>query len=254
MARLTRKSKPYLVKSLTASLGVLSIIWTLSSWSANGTEAELASFAQRILLGEVFGSDQSNALKLALDTTSASRPSALALDSIAVIRLRLVENALSSGDRGASASERKELGIALTSALSDDPTNSFLWLADYWLQKTAVATSDEALRLLNMSYLLGPNEAWIAVKRNPLAIGIFSSLPNELSERVKAEFVGMVRSGLDLDAIHSLSVSQDHVREQMLGQLVQIKEVDRIEFAKLLRSKDIEWSVPGVVESTARPF
>ena len=52
------------------------------------------------------------------------------------------------------------------------------------------------LTLLRMSYWSGPNEAWIAVRRNSLALGVFPSLPGDLAEQALSEFVGLVRSGL----------------------------------------------------------
>jgi hypothetical protein len=174
------------------------------------------------------------------------------MNDVAVIRLQLVEHELTISNRQSVASDFADLETAVTAALAEDPNNSFLWLADYWLQDPSARAADRGLKFLHMSYLLGPNEAWIAVKRNPLALKTFSSLPSELEEQVVSEFVGLVRSGLYWDASNILAGSEPAVREKLLGELVRIREDNRVEFAKVLRRNLDDARVPGVSGPSSR--
>ena len=70
-----------------------------------------------------------------------------------------------------------------TCLLAADP---FFWLALYALEPSA------PLNYLTASYRLGPNEGWIALKRNPVAFANFDELPEDLRRIVVQEFVRIV--------------------------------------------------------------
>jgi hypothetical protein len=106
-----------------------------------------------------------------------------------------------------------------------------------------------------MSYWSGPNEAWIAVRRNPLALSVFVSLPGDLAEQALLEFIRLVRSGLYADASNILAGPGWAIHEQLLSRLAEVDEADRRGLARALRSKDLEGvTVPGVEERPTRPF
>ena len=130
-----------------------------------------------------------------------------------------------------------------------------MWLTDFWLKRLRGESVDRDLNLLRMSYWSGPNEGWIAVRRNPLALGVFPSLPGDLAEQALSEFVGLVRSGLYADASNILAGPGWAIHEQLLSRLVQVEEADRREFARAIASKDVgEVTVPGLEERPSRPF
>jgi len=249
----SRRFRSWLARSITATFGICSIVWAISSIPVYRTEAAFASSAQHILLGEKFNTEQLSRLRHQLDTTPASSLRSLALNNAAIIRLRLAENDLAAGNRQLAASDLEDLQTAMTAALAGTPTNSFLWLTAYWLQNLRAGSPDGGLKFLRVSYLSGPNEAWIAVKRNPLALSIFPSLPDEIAERALAEFTGLVRSGLYLDAASILAGSGQAVREKLLSRLVEIQEADRRAFAKVLESKNLDGAIVPGVEGRGRP-
>lgn len=251
---MSRQFRSWLARSITATFGICSIVWAISSIPVYRAEAAFANSAQHILLGENFNTEQLNRLRHQLDTTPASSLRSLALNNVAIIRLRLAENDLAAGNRQLAASGLEEdLETAVTAALAGTPTNSFLWLTAYWLQNLRAGTPDGGLKFLRMSYLSGPNEAWIAVKRNPLALSIFPSLPDEIAGHVLAEFTGLVRSGFYLDAASILAGSGPAVREKLLSRLVDLQEADRRAFAKVLESKNLDGAIVPGVEGQGRP-
>jgi hypothetical protein len=242
-------------RSFIAIFGICAIAWAIDAILVYRTGAPLADTARRILSGDKFNAAQLSAMKRQLDTAPARPLQASALSSVAVIRLLLLEDQLKAGNRQPSASDLVELQRVVSAALAQSPTSSFMWLTDLWLKRLRGESADGDLNLLRMSYWSGPNEAWIAVRRNPLALGVFPSLPSELAEQALSEFVGLVRSGLYADASNILAGPGWAIHEQLLSRLAQVKEDDRRGFARSLAFKDLVGvTVPGVDERPSRPF
>jgi hypothetical protein len=243
-------------RSFIAMFGVCAIAWAIDVILVYRTDAPLAGAVQRILSGDKFNAAQLSAMKSQLDAAPAARPlRPSALSDAAVIRLLLLEDELKAGNRQPSAPDLIELQMYVSAALAQSPTNSFMWLTDLWLERLRGELADGDLNLLRMSYWSGPNEAWIAIRRNPLALSLFPSLPNELAEQAMSEFVGLVRSGFYLEASDILTGPGWAVHEKLLSRLVQLDEADRRRFARILVSRDLDGvTVPGVDEPPSRPF
>jgi hypothetical protein len=245
----------YVWRTLIASFGVCTIAWAAAAIPAYRSDAPLSDAAQSILSNEKFSAAQLSAMKLQLNAAASTRPvQASALSGAVVIRLLLLEDELKASNRQPSASDIDEFQMLVSDAIARSPTNSFMWLTDFWLKRLRPAP-DADLNLLRMSYWSGPNEAWIAVKRNPLALGIFTSLPSELAEQAISEFVGLMSSGLYADTANILAGPGWNIRDQLLTRLSQVKLTDRRMFAKALASIDIDdVAIPGVDERPSRPF
>jgi hypothetical protein len=237
---------------IVATVGGCSIAWAVFAYPTLRHETAFAAAAHRILSGEQYSASELSNLRSELDASSdlSFRPSALS--DVAVVRLRLVEAALASGQPPAVDLDRLQQSI--DAALAHNPPLSFLWLTDYWLQQIRRGSAGADLGLLRMSYLTGPNEGWIAVKRSPLALGVFGSLPDELQSRVIAEFAGLVRSWLFQDAANILAGPGWPVRQRLLDGLAQLSEGHRRGFAGVLEAGDVEDVViPGVEQRSHQP-
>jgi hypothetical protein len=242
-------------RSFVIMFGICAIGWAANTVLVFHAEASLEDDARRILSGDQFKVTQLGAMKRQLDAAPAKPLQASALSSAAVIRLLLLEDELKAGTLQSSAADFVELQMVVSAALAQSPTNSFMWLVDLWLKRLRDKSTDGELNLLHMSYWSGPNEAWIAVRRNPLALGVFQSLPRDLAEQAMSEFVGLVRSGLYSVAADILARQGRAIREQLLSRLVQVSETDRRGFAGALASKNIDdMTVPGLDVRPSRPF
>ena len=242
-------------RSFIEIFGICAMAWAIDAILVYRTDAPLADSAQRILSGDKFNAAQLSAMKRQLDRAPARPLQASALSRATVIRLLLVEDELRAGNRQPSVSDLVELQMVVSAALAQSPTSSFMWLTDLGLKRLRGGSADGDLNLLRMSYWSGPNEAWIAVRRNPLALGVFPSLPRELAEQALSEFVGLVRSGLYAGASNILAGPGRAIHEQLLSRLVQVEETDRRGFAEALASKDLDGvTVPGVDEPPSRRF
>ena len=199
-----------------AILGICAIAWGSNAILAYYAYAALADTARQIFSGDRFSAAQLIAMKHQLEAAPARPPYALALSDVVIIRLLLLEEELKA-NRQPAMPDIVELQMVVSEALAQSPTNSFLWLTSFWLMLPRVELADDNANLLRMSYWFGPNEAWIAVRRNPLALGAFRSLPSDLAEQALSEFVGLVRSGLYAAASDILAGPGWATREQLLG-------------------------------------
>jgi hypothetical protein len=244
------------LRGLTAGFGICSIAWAVFFVTVNRVATPLAGAAGNILRGESLDSAKLRELQEQLDATPGEKLRFAAADDVAVIRLRLFEVKLQEKAIQAEGPDFADLDSAFVAALSKNPNNSFLWFADYWLGRVQRDATDRGIKLLRMSYATGPNEAWIAQRRNPVVLANFSSLPGDLAEKALSEYVRLVQSGLYRDAANILAGPGWPIRQQLLSRLAPLDEVDRYAMARELASRDLDGiSVPGVPDETpSRPF
>src|SRR5579872_2457836 len=151
-------------------------------WHARGVQ----STADLILQGHRFATAD---LVTEAEGLGAQQPSPYARvrRSLAVIRLRLVEEALSSGDRKAIGGRLQDLKQSIGELLAIDPSDSFFWMMYYWCNLQADGFAPSQLKFLEFSYETGPDEGWIATRRNRLALAVFPALSPAMSQRVLSE-------------------------------------------------------------------
>jgi hypothetical protein len=237
---------------LIAIFGICAITWAIDVIPIYRAEALLAGAGQPILSGDRFNAAQLGAMKRELDAARPRPVQASAASGAAVIRLLLFEDELKAGNRQPSDAEISDLQKSVSAVLAQSPADSFMWLTEFTLQRRRGADNVNSLR---MSYQSGPNEAWIAVRRLPLALDVFQSLPSDLAEQTLSEFAGLVRSGRYADAANILAGPGWVVKEQLLSRLVRVEEADRRKFAMVLESKNLDGAiVPGISKRPARPF
>jgi hypothetical protein len=244
----------FLWRGFVSITGILAVTWATQALLIYHKTPLLTDTAQGILSGDKFNATQLNAMKRSLDALPSGLLEASTLSSAAVIHSFLLEEQLKTGDHKASASDIAELRTIVSAALAQSPTNSFMWLTDVWIKWLRGEFTQGDFNLLRMSYWSGPNEAWIAVRRNPLAMSLLP-LPNDLKDQAVSEFARLVRTGLYEDASNILAGPGWPIREQLLNGLIQVDEANRRVFAGVLADKNIEGvKVPGLAEQSSRPF
>ena len=232
---------------LAVAFGALAIAWSAEVIPLDRIDQPLANTANAILSGEIFDIARLRALLGRLDTEPPPGLEASGLDGVALIRISLLEQQLKSPDRAVSISDYDKARLDVGAALARSPANPYMWLSAFGLKRLRGDPAADDLNLLRMSYRLGPNEGWIAIRRNPLSIAAFASLPQDLQEAALQEFVGLVRSGLHDDAANILAGPGWPIRDRLLSRLINLDEYSRRRFANVLASRDLEdVVVPGL--------
>lgn len=248
------KSGFLIARLVTTAFALATFSWLLAAVPVISSQAAIADIATHILAGETYKPETMEALTAAVDRGQGGAARGSYLNRVAVIRLRNAENAAKTGGQGA-VDTMVSLRKALDLSLANSPDDPFLWLVRFWTEDKTRGVTPAQLNLLRMSYRTGPREGWIAAKRNGLALAVFPQLPPDLAELVLAEFVGLISSGFYIDAANIVAGPGWPVRKQLLARLVDVKDRDRKEFARILYAKDVEdVVVPGVEPPAPRPF
>jgi hypothetical protein len=238
---------------LIAACGICAIAWSAYAIPVYRAEDVFANPALHILGGDQFTPEQLDALTRQIEAAPAASLRPTALSDIAIIRLRLAEVAVQSGNAPLAAVAFDKLKAAVAVALDRAPTNSFMWLTDYWSRSVRSGNPADGLKSLAMSYGEGPNEGWIAVRRNPLALSAFPSLPDQLADQALNEFARLVSSGFYGDAANTLAGAGWPIHDKLLARLTQVSEGARRRFAKALEAKDLDGvTVPGLERKSSQ--
>ena len=234
--------------SLRASamlVALMGIAWGVSEFSTLRQESTIKRIAERILVGDPY---KNEILLKQLSLVEPQRPELcrpLTVRSAAVIRLRLAE--ISDNAALGPASVRTTLALdAIRNSLTCRPADPFFWLALYVLEPSA------PLSYLATSYRLGPNEGWIALKRNPIAFANFDELSDDLRRIVVQEFVRIMEMDAIDDAMKIFVGPAWDNRELILSQMDQVPLPQRQRLQAALTSAGYDVLVPGA-RSDKRP-
>jgi hypothetical protein len=236
-------------------LGCIAVMWGSAVLPAFWRQSPLERISEHIIAGETYKSDALLGLIPNAELAEGAihcRPAAVR--SAAIIRTRFAEDALSSGQEDALSSGQQDpidkqlnlLRTAIRNSLSCVPTDAFLWLVLFWVDSTAGGLEDQSLEYLRMSYRLGPNEGWIALKRNRMAFTIYERLPPDLAESAIVEFIGLLEMGLYQEAVDILTGPAWDLRELLLTRLTDAPFRHRLDFAKFLSDGGYDVQVPGL--------
>jgi hypothetical protein len=243
-----------LVRFAFLSLGIASFIWGATVLPVFWREAPIERIARHIVRGEPYKIEVLERQIPTLDTIENSKIcNPVARWSSAIIRLRILEQVEHAEYRPTHEESLKiALGKSLRSSLSCSAAEPFLWLILYWLE-TQKDLAPIHLNYLQISYLLGPNEGWIAVKRNPLAFALYDKLPTDLKAQAMTEFISLVRSGFYQQAADIFTTSAWPIHNAILSQLALLPDSNRETFAKILRERGLDIKVPGVETKVPTP-
>jgi hypothetical protein len=226
----------FLIRIFFVAFGCFAIWWGGFEFADFWNFSSIERFATRIAAGESFKSEAVVKQRPSLDRIEASalcQPGALR--SAAIVRLRMADLVLSSG-RDRTDENIQSLGNVVHASLSCSPADSYLWLALYWISNGENSNQLHSLDYLRMSYLTGPNEGWIGLKRNRLAFERFDQLPADLAESATHEFVGLVQSGFTKTAAETFMGLGARDRGLILARLNHIPKRYREEFLGLLHN------------------
>jgi hypothetical protein len=235
----------------TLTLAIAAISWGVVVYPAAWRQVSIERIAKRIIAGDPFKSEALAETAPGLKSAEEADCEPIALRSAAVIRLRVTEQAIATGEGNEIDGRLDTLRATLRRSLACTPSDAFLWVVLFWAENTRNGFEAENLKYLRMSYRLGPNEGWIALKRNRFALALFEELPPDLAEAAVSEFVKLVEDFV-YDAPDIFTGPGWRLRDVLLPRLKDLPIRRRELFAKILYSKDLDISVPGVEQPGPR--
>ena len=240
----------------TFIVGSVAIAWGVLTFPIFEQQSVLELTGMHIIDGEPFNADELNRLLPILTATEEDTKSCPVnvLHFAAIIRLRLVEVDIAAAARDRIDDSLQTLRHSIYRSLGCSPADPFLWTVLFWLENTMNGYSPEHLSYLSLSYKLGPNEGWIALTRNRLALSIFDQLPANLREMAIGEFSHLLESGFYAETANLFTGPGWPIRNMLLARLNGVSEVSRQRFARTLYDEGYDIDVPGVGRVDPRPW
>lgn len=242
-----------LIRAFMVFISIAAIAWVVDVIPKFWTETAFKEVAANIIAGETYRPELIDSLNMRLEKKRL-RPSMFS--QAAIIRLSLVEHTIDTGEHQNLDRKLDALNESVVQALTSEPTDPFQWLIYFWLKNYRYGFKADYLDYLKMSYVLGPYEAWIALRRNRLALAIFPNLPADIAEFATSEFVGLVRSRFISAAADIVAGAGWPVRHILFARLKDIPEQDRRSLARNLYydKKLDDVGVPGIDLRERRPW
>jgi hypothetical protein len=177
------------------------------------------------------------------------------LHDAVILRLAILNNAIAAANPTLITSGRDALNDTTRKALSCAPADAFAWLTLFWLDANRKGITPDNANYLRMSYTTGPNEAWIGLWRNRLAIASFAQLPPDLSDDAIDEFIKLLDTGRAYQEMVVIFASAaPAAQSRIIDQLKTANAATRQIFARVLYDRGLDVKIPDVEIPGLRPW
>ena len=252
----TMRGAALMARIATVCFALATLLWAWQVGPTLWSQASMAQLARKIIGGEQYRPGFLAELAAATQQDlRQDRCEPAARRTLAIVRLRLAEEAVAAGDDALITQTQSDLEAALRSAFDCAPADPLLWLARYWLQNNTRGLQQDNFAALRLSYRFGANEGWLALRRSRFALAVYPALPEDLQRQAIDEFVQLVKSGFISDAADIVVGPGRPISGVLLSRLEGI-EITKLKFlARLLDGRDFEATIPGVeVATRPRPW
>jgi hypothetical protein len=251
----TARFGPGVARLFTVLLGCAGLVSGAYMFPIFWGQSSLEHTAAQVIEGVPFATDE---LIKSMPAMEAAEQASLCrlqgLRSAAIIRLRLAKDVIAASERDQIDSSLSALRDSIRRSLDCSPADPFLWSVLFWLENTMNGFSPDHFEFLRLSYQLGPNEGWIAVKRNELALALFGQLPPDLRQLAIDEFAKLLNSGFLTESVAIFTGPGWPIRDFLLPRLTSVSDVQREAFARELYRRGYVVNVPGVNDIERRPW
>ncbi len=258
MATSTRRAivAAMIARIVIIAFALAAVSWGIFSLGISRQVGPVERIAKRVIYGEAFKAGALDVLQPAMASIEAAedcQPNAQR--AVAIIRLRELESAVSAAARKSIDDNRIVLRKSIVRSLRCAPADPYLWLVLYWTDMTQNGLNPRHFDYLRMSYQTGPNEAWVALKRNRLAMAAFSKLPHDLATMAANEFVGLLATRRAYpDAVRTMRGLDVSARDFILPKLASLPDDIRRDFSRALYRAGVNVEVPGIPPLDPRPW
>jgi hypothetical protein len=243
----------FAVTTFLVILGCAAFAWGTYALPVFARQAPIEDVATRVIAGNSFKPKVLAEFMPQVEAAERAAPCRpAALRSAAIIRTSVAEQAIADAEN--IDAQLSALSNSIHRSLACSPTDPFLWVVLYWVESTRNGFHPGYLEYLRLSYQLGPNEGWIALKRNAYALAIFQLLPPDLADMALTEFAGLLDAGFYEEAVAIFTGPGWRERGLLLPRLKDVAERHRQAFARALYKRGYDVTVPGIARPDPRPW
>jgi hypothetical protein len=213
----------------------------------------LEALARKVVLGESFPLP---VLEAAIADGAPDRQSCDLgrLRSLTILRAQRADEIVTANNLERMDAAILDLGQVAERLLACSPRESFGWLMLYWSETRRNGLSEAALSALSRSYAFGPREAWVAIRRNAMAIGVLRHLPEELQQQALTEFAALLEMQFTVQLAATLAMAPSDVQARLYGVAASASESARIRFSFALRARGMPTRELGLPIQPWRPW
>jgi hypothetical protein len=240
-------------RTLIIILGCAAVAWAIKALPVFTRQAPIERVATHVISGDLFKPEVLAAFLPQVEAAQLGevcRPAVFR--SSAIIRTRIAEQAIDD-DQDIDA-QLSALTESIRLALTCSPADSFLWFVLYWVESARNGVLPRYFDYLRLSYQLGPNEGWIALKRDGYAFSIFQRLPPALKQSTITEFARLLDSGFVAQTVAIFTGPGWPERDVILPRLKDVGERPRQAFATAVYKLGYDVNVPGTARRDPRPW
>ncbi|MFK4489230.1 hypothetical protein [Bradyrhizobium sp. USDA 336] len=243
-----------MLRALLFLLGLLGAFWSLAALPSFWRTILARDATTRIIADERLKVGALNDImtRIQTDPVPSIQQPELPLAE-ALISLRIAGEAMDQKNPDKADRDMQTAQHHLISALRTSPLHSYLWLMLYSVDTMRNGFDLKAVSYLDKSYLTGPHEGWVALRRNRLALAIFPMLGDRRQEAVVSEFAEMVDADLTEEAAMNLKGIGWAQRDRLLAALGEVDVSSKNSLLKRLQADGINVKIPGL-EYSERPW
>jgi hypothetical protein len=209
--------------------------WGLQVFPVSEDIDQLRSLRSQLLHSETF-SQQALATELSSSNSQVvSECDSDAQAALLLIEMRLAEANLRAGDVTQFDQHARSLQLRAKRTLSCAPRQSFVWSIAFSLTVLHGQLDNDSMGMLALSYETSPDEAWIAIRRNFVAVPIVQLLPEALKQEVLSEFQQLIRDGFEAEASRSFLRATGPVRSLLQARVERLDAPRQEAFWKAFR-------------------
>jgi hypothetical protein len=213
-------------RGIVAVIGCGGLLWGGLALTRSQGIDDLRGIEGRVLSSEAFSA---NALTSILDSSASMALSACnthAQRALLLVEMLLADAALRAGMTAKFDRHTASLEARGRRVLGCNPLDSFAWLVMYNMELLHGRSNGASLNLLKMSYDASPHEAWISIRRNPVAVRSLTIAAGSLQNQIVSEFLHLIRDGF------SDAAAMSYVRATEPGQAMFRAHLSRLDPAQ----------------------
>ena len=252
-----RRPAEVIVKITLSLVGVFAVAW--GGWALPVFKAQTSPqfVAAKLLQGDSYKMPRLLVTEQQAEAVAARYRlcNPAALHSLTAIRLGIFNINIGASDRTLFESSYDVLRAAAQQTLNCSPADLFVWLTLFWIDAARHGVNANNEKYLRMSYITGPNEAWIALWRSHLLFAAFDGLPPDLADDAVNDFINLVNTYRVIWQMAAVfEKTSQNGQQHIVASLPAANAVPREALIKMLRDNGLDLSIPGEAPNEPRPW